>query len=179
MTARPAHPGTSTGLVRGHDAPPDAVTADPDLALALALARWENEGGVPDVRSQTMQRQQPRVRVGRVYDERAAADEARVLVDRLWPRGLTKVRADLDEWCKQIAPSAALRTWYGHDPDRFAEFARRYRTELDDPERADTLEHLRGLARQRTLTLLTATRRAETSEAAVLADLLDAEPGSG
>jgi len=124
-----------------------------------------------------MQRQQ--VRAGRVYDARQAADGTRVLVDRLWPRGLTKNQADLDEWCKQIAPSPALRRWYGHDPDRFAEFARRYRTELDDPERADALRHLRELAQQRTLSLLTATRTVETSEAAVLADLLDAGRGNG
>jgi len=114
-----------------------------------------------------------------VYDARQAADGTRVLVDRLWPRGLTKNQADLDEWCKQIAPSPALRRWYGHDPDRFAEFARRYRTELDDPERADALRHLRELAQQRTLSLLTATRTVETSEAAVLADLLDAGRGNG
>ena len=122
---------------------------------------------------------QPRVRVGRVYDERTAQDGIRVLVDRLWPRGLTKNRADLDEWCKQIAPSAALRRWYGHDPDRFTEFARRYRLELDDPERAQHLEHLRDVARRHTLTLLTATRNVDTSEAAVLADLLDTEARTG
>jgi uncharacterized protein YeaO (DUF488 family) len=122
---------------------------------------------------------QPRVRVGRVYDPRTAEDGTRVLVDRLWPRGLTKNRADLDEWCKQIAPSAALRAWYGHDPDRFAEFARRYRSELDDPGRAEHLQHLRELAQRRTLTLLTATRHADISEAAVLADLLDPEAGPG
>ena len=122
---------------------------------------------------------QPRVRVGRVYDERTARDGTRVLVDRLWPRGLTKNRADLDEWCKQIAPSAALRRWYGHDPDRFTEFARRYRLELDDPERAEHLQHLRELARRQTLTLLTATRHVDTSEAAVLADLLDPEARTG
>lgn len=63
-----------------------------------------------------------RVRVGRVHDERTPEDGARVLVDRLWPRGLSKDRSDLDEWCKQISPSSALRKWYGHDPDRFAEF---------------------------------------------------------
>jgi uncharacterized protein YeaO (DUF488 family) len=118
--------------------------------------------------------QQAGVRLGRVYDERTAEDGTRVLVDRLWPRGLTKEQADLDEWCKQIAPSAELRKWYGHDPDRFSEFARRYRKELHDPERAEALAHLYVLAQQRTLTLLTATRHAETSEAAVLADLLDA-----
>ena len=122
---------------------------------------------------------QPRVRVGRVYDERTAQDGTRVLVDRLWPRGLTTNRADLDEWCKQIAPSAPLRRWYGHDPDRFPEFARRYRLELDDPERAAHLQHLRELARLQTLTLLTATRHVDTSEAAVLADLLRPEGRTG
>lgn len=119
-----------------------------------------------------------RVRVGRVYDERTAADGTRVLVDRLWPRGLTKDRADVDEWCKEIAPSSALRRWYGHDPQRFAEFRHRYETELDDPGRAPALQRLRELAQSRTLTLLTATRHAETSEAAVLTDLLNAESGT-
>jgi len=123
--------------------------------------------------------QQPRIRVGRVYDHRTAEDGTRVLVDRLWPRGLTKDQADLDEWCKQIAPSAALRSWYAHDPHRFAEFGRRYRTELDDPGRAAALQHLRQLAQHQPLTLLTAARRADISEAAVLAEqLLDAEPGA-
>ena len=121
----------------------------------------------------------PDVRVRRAYDAPEPDDGTRVLVDRLWPRGLTKNRADLDEWCKQIAPSAALRRWYGHDPDRFTEFARRYRLELDDPERAEHLQHLRELARRQTLTLLTATRHVDTSEAAVLANLLDAEARPG
>ncbi|MGH4000152.1 MAG: DUF488 domain-containing protein [Pseudonocardiaceae bacterium] len=122
---------------------------------------------------------QSRVQVGRVYDERTPQDGARVLVDRLWPRGLTRKQADLDEWCKQVAPSAALRRWYGHDPDRFEEFGRRYRTELDDPGRADALQHLRELAHHRTLTLLTAARHAAISEAVVLAELLGAENGTG
>jgi uncharacterized protein YeaO (DUF488 family) len=121
-----------------------------------------------------MQRQQPRVRLGRVYDERTAEDGTRVLVDRLWPRGLTKDRADLDEWCKQIGPSSALRKWYGHAPDRFTELSRRYRQELDDPGRVEHLQHLRELAQQRALTVLTAARHIETREAAVLADLLGA-----
>ncbi|MGH3781583.1 MAG: DUF488 domain-containing protein [Pseudonocardiaceae bacterium] len=121
---------------------------------------------------------QSRVQVGRVYDERTPEDGARVLVDRIWPRGLTKDKADLDEWCKQVAPSTALRKWYGHDPDRFEEFGRRYRTELGDPERAEALQHLRELAQQRTLTLLTAARHSEISEAVVLADLLGAENGT-
>ncbi|WP_214403666.1 DUF488 domain-containing protein [Pseudonocardia lacus] len=117
-----------------------------------------------------------RVRLGRVYDGRTAQDGIRVLVDRLWPRGLTREQADLDEWCPQIAPSPALRRWYGHDPARFDEFCRRYRAELDDPGRAEALAHLRAVAQQRTSTLLTATRQPGTSHAAVLADLLDEGP---
>lgn len=114
----------------------------------------------------------PEVRVRRVYDKPAADDGARVLVDRLWPRGLTKARADLTEWCKEIAPSTELRRWYGHDPAKFKEFARRYRAELEQPERAAALRHLHDLAGSRSLTLLTAARDTDISEAAVLADLL-------
>jgi uncharacterized protein YeaO (DUF488 family) len=112
------------------------------------------------------------VRVRRAYDEPTGEDGARVLVDRIWPRGLSKEKAGLDEWCKAVAPSTALRTWYGHAPERFEEFDRRYRAELEEPERAQALEHLRDLARHGTLTLLTATKRADISEAVVLADLL-------
>ena len=112
------------------------------------------------------------VRVRRVYDEPAGDDGARVLVDRLWPRGLTKARADLTEWCKEVAPSTELRRWYGHDPAKFEEFVSRYRAELEQPERATALQHLRDLAEDRPLTLLTATKHPDISEAAVLADLL-------
>jgi uncharacterized protein YeaO (DUF488 family) len=112
------------------------------------------------------------VRVRRVYEEPEPGDGTRVLVDRIWPRGLTKAKAALDEWCNDVAPSDELRKWYGHDPDRFEEFGRRYRLELQAPRRADALAHLRGLARGRQLTLLTATRQPEISEAAVLAGLL-------
>jgi uncharacterized protein YeaO (DUF488 family) len=112
------------------------------------------------------------VRVRRAYEEPEPADGTRVLVDRLWPRGLSKARAALDEWCKNVAPSGELRTWYNHDPDRFGEFSHRYQQELHDPERAEALEHLRALAAEGPLTLLTATRRPEISEAAVLAGLL-------
>jgi uncharacterized protein YeaO (DUF488 family) len=112
------------------------------------------------------------VRVRRVYDEPAADDGVRVLVDRIWPRGLTKARADLAEWCKEVAPSTELRKWYGHDPAKFEEFVRRYRAELEQPERAAALRHLHDLAGDHVLTLLTATRDPDISEAAVLADLL-------
>ena len=113
------------------------------------------------------------VRVRRVYEEPAPDDGARVLVDRLWPRGLTKAKAALTEWCKQVAPSPDLRTWYAHDGAKFAEFTRRYRAELEDPDRAAALGHLRELASAGPLTLLTATKDTTISEAAVLADLLD------
>lgn len=112
------------------------------------------------------------VRVGRPYDERASGDGYRVLVDRLWPRGLSKERADLDEWCKDVAPSTELRRWYAHDRERFDEFTRRYRIELADTERATALEHLRALLRRGNLMLLTATIDPDISEAAVLADEL-------
>jgi uncharacterized protein YeaO (DUF488 family) len=116
------------------------------------------------------------VRVRRAYEEPEPDDGRRVLVDRLWPRGLSKARAALDEWCKNVAPSGELRTWYNHDPDRFEEFGHRYQRELQDPERATALAHLRELAGQGPLTLLTATKRADISEAAVLAAIV-ADPG--
>jgi uncharacterized protein YeaO (DUF488 family) len=115
----------------------------------------------------------PKVRVRRVYEPRASGDGSRVLVDRIWPRGLTKAKADLDDWCKLVAPSTELRKWYSHDPARFEEFGRRYAGELKEPERADALAHLAELAKAGTLTLLTATKQPEISEAAVLATLLD------
>jgi uncharacterized protein YeaO (DUF488 family) len=114
-----------------------------------------------------------RVKVRRVYEEPDPGDGIRVLVDRIWPRGLTKARAALDEWCKDVAPSDELRKWYGHDPGRFDEFGRRYRLELQDPRQAGALAHLRELAKDGRLTLLTATSRPEISEAAVLAALLE------
>ncbi|MEV1245479.1 DUF488 domain-containing protein [Nonomuraea sp. NPDC050022] len=113
-----------------------------------------------------------KIQVRRVYEEPAADDGTRVLVDRIWPRGLTKAKAGLDEWCKQVAPSTELRTWYHHDPELFAEFGRRYRSELQAPERTDAVTHLRKLAQDGMLTLLTATKQPEISEAAVLAELL-------
>ena len=87
-----------------------------------------------------------KVQVRRAYEDPAQGDGTRVLVDRIWPRGLTKARAALDEWCKEIAPSTELRKWYGHDPERFGEFSRRYQAELAEPERAGALAHLRELA---------------------------------
>lgn len=114
------------------------------------------------------------VQVRRAYDPPERGDGTRVLVDRLWPRGLSRAKAQLDEWCKQVAPSSELRKWYDHDPARFEEFVKRYHAELREPERSEALDHLRDLAARRTLTLLTATKHPETSEAEVLAELLRA-----
>ena len=112
------------------------------------------------------------IRLVRVYDQPTADDGVRVLVDRVWPRGLSKERAHVDEWLKQVAPSTGLRKWYGHDPELFTEFQRRYRDELSEPEPAAALQHLRDLARHNTVTLVTATKDLGISQAAVLADRL-------
>ncbi|MGY1454924.1 DUF488 domain-containing protein [Streptomyces sp. SS8] len=114
----------------------------------------------------------PGVRVRRVYEEAGPGDGRRVLVDRIWPRGLSRDAAELDEWCKDAAPSDGLRRWYGHDPQRYAEFAGRYRAELEEAGRHEAVERLRESAGEGTLTLLTATRDAEHSHAAVLAKVL-------
>jgi uncharacterized protein YeaO (DUF488 family) len=112
------------------------------------------------------------VQARRVYDQAAPSDGKRVLVDRLWPRGLAKDRAHLDEWLKAVAPSDELRRWYGHDPAKFAEFRRRYLAELDEPERAEALRGLHEAAQSGPVTLLTATKDLERSQAEVLAQLL-------
>ena len=116
----------------------------------------------------------PTVQVRRIYDEPNTDDGTRVLVDRLWPRGMSKTRARLDEWCRTVAPSPELRTWYHHEPERFEEFTRRYIDELATEERTAALVHLRELANHGSLTLLTATKAPNLSEAAVLATLLTA-----
>jgi uncharacterized protein YeaO (DUF488 family) len=112
------------------------------------------------------------IRVKRVYEAPGPDDGTRVLVDRIWPRGLSKERAAIDVWLKAVAPSSELRRWYGHDPARFDEFARRYEVELADPERRDALARLSELIGAGPLTLLTATRTVAGSQAAVLAKVL-------
>lgn len=118
--------------------------------------------------------ERPDARVRRIYDDPADDDGMRVLVDRRWPRGITKQRADLAEWCRDVAPSEELRRWYSHDPEKFEDFRRRYRKELEDPERAAALRHLAVLATEGRVTLLTATKRVEISQAAVLQQWLNA-----
>lgn len=119
-----------------------------------------------------MAKGKPDVQVRRIYEAPADQDGNRVLVDRVWPRGMSKDDAALTEWCKEVAPSTELRKWYGHDPEKFDEFRRRYRAELDEPERAEALGHLRELAARKRLTLLTGTKHPDISQAAVLSDVL-------
>ena len=118
----------------------------------------------------------PQVRLRRVYEAPDPSDGQRVLVDRLWPRGLAKNKAAVDEWLKTVAPSDELRRWYGHQPEKFADFRERYQQELRSAERSAAVDHLRELARGGTVTLLTATRDIEHSQAAVLAEELRGTP---
>ncbi len=114
------------------------------------------------------------VRLKRAYEPAAAADGSRVLIDRIWPRGVSREEAHLDEWARELAPSGELRRWFSHDPDRFAEFRRRYRAELTAQEAK--LRELRQRARQGTLTLVYAARDTEHNDAVVLAELLHRGP---
>ena len=110
------------------------------------------------------------VRTKRAYEQAEPADGYRVLVERLWPRGVTKEKAHLDEWAKEIAPSPELRRWFGHDPARFEEFRRRYRDELG--AHGEELDALRRRARSGTLTLVYGARDTEHNGAVVLEELL-------
>jgi uncharacterized protein YeaO (DUF488 family) len=111
------------------------------------------------------------IRVKRVYEAPAAGDGTRVLIDRVWPRGLSKKDVAADEWLKDVAPSTALRRWFGHDPEKWAEFRRRYAAELDKQD--DAVAHLRALARRGTVTLVFGARDAAHSNAAALKAYLE------
>ena len=119
-----------------------------------------------------MTRQRLMVALKRVYEEPEPSDGTRVLVERLWPRGFSKKRARVDLWLKEIVPSSELRTWYGHDPAKFAEFRRRYETELASETGQAALAQLRELAKQGPMTLVFAAHDTEHSNAVVLHDLL-------
>lgn len=110
--------------------------------------------------------------VKRIQEEPGHNDGTRVLVDRVWPRGISKEKAALDDWNKDVAPSTELRKWYGHDPEKFEEFSERYRKELDTKQGKEALDALRESVRGKRLTLLTASKAADISQAEVLKDLL-------
>jgi uncharacterized protein YeaO (DUF488 family) len=111
------------------------------------------------------------IRVKRVYEEPSPDDGARVLVDRLWPRGLSKEEAGLDVWLKEVAPSSELRKWYGHDPGKWDEFKRRYAAELEGKE--DLLRELEGKARKGRLTLLFGSKEVQYNNAIALKELVE------
>ncbi len=111
------------------------------------------------------------IRLKRAYEPAAAADGHRVLVERLWPRGVSKSRLRLDEWAKDVAPSAALRRWFGHDPSRWAEFRRRYFEELREHEQA--WRPLLSRARRGRVTFVYAARDEAKNGAVALKQFLD------
>jgi uncharacterized protein YeaO (DUF488 family) len=111
------------------------------------------------------------IRIKRVYEEPAKQDGYRILVDRLWPRGLTKERAEVDLWVKEIAPSDALRKWFGHEPEKWPEFAKRYRSEL--AKKKDLLKEVKKLAREHgTVTLLYGRKDEKQNQAVLIAAAL-------
>ena len=119
------------------------------------------------------------VMLKRAYLPPERSDGRRILVDRLWPRGVSKAEADLDEWIKEIAPSAELRTWFGHDPERWDEFRRRYHAEL--AQHSDTLKDLRRRAREGRITLVYSAKDEIHNDAVVLRDVIlgRTDPGKG
>jgi uncharacterized protein YeaO (DUF488 family) len=110
------------------------------------------------------------IAIKRAYDNPAPQDGVRILIDRLWPRGVSKTELKLDAWPRELAPSTGLRKWYGHDPGRFAEFRRRYKAEL--AERPEQLNALRRMVKGRAATLITATRELDLSHAEVMRSIL-------
>ncbi len=120
------------------------------------------------------------LRIKRAYEEAAADDGYRVLVDRLWPRGIRKEALIIDAWAKDLAPSADLRKWFQHDPDRWAEFRRRYRAELQHEPARSLLADLKQRARSGTVTLVFGARDATHSNAEALLEMLrEASSGAG
>ena len=112
------------------------------------------------------------IRIKRVYNEPSSRDGVRILVDRVWPRGISKERAHIVEWRKDLAPTTSLRKWFGHDPVRWSEFRRRYRTELARSEMRDELKKLARLSRKRTFTLVYGAADEEHNQAVVLMEFL-------
>ncbi len=115
------------------------------------------------------------MRIARLYDPPGADDGTRVLVDRLWPRGVRKSDPRIDWWCKDAAPSSELRRWYNHDPQRYDEFVDRYRRELEGAQASAALDELRRLVHEGAVTLLTAAKDVEHGHLVVLAGLLGEE----
>ncbi|MFE5482787.1 DUF488 domain-containing protein [Streptomyces sp. NPDC056527] len=116
----------------------------------------------------------PDIRVRRIYEAPSPDDGVRVLVDRLWPRGLAKTDARIDEWPKALTPSTELRRWYHGQDGEYGEFCRRYEAELAEPAAAEALDRLRALAAEGAVTLLTAAKDPSVSHTSVLLRALNA-----
>ena len=112
------------------------------------------------------------IRIKRMYDPPAAEDGIRILVDRLWPRGIKREAAQIEEWMKEIAPSDALRRWFAHRTGRWEEFSHRYRQELSQPPRQECLARLIALAKSDTVTLLFSARDPDHNQAVVLREVI-------
>jgi len=110
------------------------------------------------------------VRLKRAYEPPSREDGKRILIDRLWPRGVRRTDAALDQWARDVAPSDALRTWFGHDPERWPEFQRRYKAELR--QRTQELDRIRALAKERMVTLVYSAHDEEHNDAIVLKEVL-------
>lgn len=111
------------------------------------------------------------VKIKRVYDPLSSEDGIRILIDRLWPRGIKKEEAKIDEWMKEIAPTTDLRKWFSHDPAKWPEFRKRYITELKN--KSELFERLRSEAKKGTITLLFAAKDAEHSNAVILKEVIE------
>ena len=114
------------------------------------------------------------LKVKRVYEKKDGSDGRRIYVDRLWPRGLSKREAEIDEWMKDLSPSADLRKWFGHEPAKFEEFKRRYRKELEAAESKARLRQIATMSEREDVTLLYSARDTEHNNAVVLAELVGA-----
>ena len=112
------------------------------------------------------------IRLKRAYEPPAADDGSRILVDRIWPRGRSRTALSIDAWHRELGPSDALRKWFGHEPERWEEFRRRYRAELARPEAAELLDQLADIARSRRLTLVYGAADREHNQAVVIAEVL-------
>ena len=117
------------------------------------------------------------VKIKRIYEAPEERDGRRVLVDRIWPRGISKEEARLDDWMKELAPSDELRKWFGHDEEKWSGFVERYKKELQAPQKEKTLKKIAGWADEQTVTLLFGARDEQHNQARVLQDVLSDEYG--
>lgn|SRR5512143_1682931 len=118
------------------------------------------------------------IKIKRIYDPVSKDDGKRILVDRLWPRGVKKEKAAIDEWLKDIAPSDELRKWFSHDPEKWQEFKKRYKKELSDSDKVDLVKKLKAEAKKGTITFLFAAKDTEHDNAMVLKEVISKSPAT-